>query len=239
MAFRKISLERTSNNLACAVQCFLCLFLCTFCAAQNRSFKPKLNQKRSQNWIIFAKTQKFFAFFFWGHRLKSQILAPQPCPPFWKFFIKYIEKWRKTFCEKNGRPGRSTGDNFEIYRSGRVEKILTGSISDVRLLGRHWESLLRRACFAPKHHFQICGSPYLKSMKRKLAMKVAYWKSKYNIQKHFSASSVEKVACSLYIEWLPPIKNRGQWNQWKWNYSMFFILWLIKRKCPFVFMSTN
>ena len=32
---------------------------------------------------------------------------------------------------KNRSTGRSTGDDFEIYRSGRVEKILTGSISDL------------------------------------------------------------------------------------------------------------
>ena len=47
LAFCKISLERTSYNLACAIQCFLYLFCARFGAAQNRSFKPKLNQKRS------------------------------------------------------------------------------------------------------------------------------------------------------------------------------------------------
>ena len=39
----------------------------------------------------------------------------------------------KNFLRKNRSTGpvrnRSTGDEFEIYRSGRVEKILTGSIS--------------------------------------------------------------------------------------------------------------
>ena len=35
----------------------------------------------------------------------------------------------------------------------------------------------------------------------------------HNIRKCFSVSSVEKVVCSLYIEWRPPIKNNGQWNQ--------------------------
>ena len=28
----------------------------------------------------------------------------------------------------------------------------------------------------------------------------------HNIRKYFSVSSVEKVACSLYIDWRPPIK---------------------------------
>ena len=38
-------------------------------------------------------------------------------------------KNRLTGPVKNRSTGRSTGDDFEIYRSGRVEKILTGSIS--------------------------------------------------------------------------------------------------------------
>ena len=46
LVLRIISLERMSNNLACALQFFM-LILCTFCAAQNRSFKPKFNLKRS------------------------------------------------------------------------------------------------------------------------------------------------------------------------------------------------
>ena len=51
--------------------------------------------------------------------------------PFWKFFIRYIEQWTKTFCKKKQSTGRSTGDDFEIYRSSRVEKILISSISAV------------------------------------------------------------------------------------------------------------
>ena len=35
----------------------------------------------------------------------------------------------------------------------------------------------------------------------------------HNIRKYFSVSSVEKVACSLYIDGRPPIKNSGQSNQ--------------------------
>ena len=48
-------------------------------------------------------------------------------PPFWKFLITYIEQWTKTFCKKTGRP---TGQPVMILKfTGRVEKILTGSIS--------------------------------------------------------------------------------------------------------------
>ena len=82
------------------------LILCTFCTAQNRSFKPKLNQKRSQNWDIFAKNAVFFSFFL---RPPSKVtnFNTSTMPPFWKFFITYVEKWTKTFCKKTGRPGQS------------------------------------------------------------------------------------------------------------------------------------
>ena len=53
-------------------------------------------------------------------------------PRFWQFLIRCIEQWTRTFCKKKRKTGpvrnRSTGVNFEIYRLGRVEKILTGSI---------------------------------------------------------------------------------------------------------------
>ena len=34
-----------------------------------------------------------------------------------------------------------------------------------------------------------------------------------SIQNTLASLSVEKVACSLYIDWQPPIKNSGQCNQ--------------------------
>ena len=55
----------------------------------------------------FCKKKTFLGFFFWDPRPKSQILTPHPCPPVWKFFIRYIEQWTKIFCKKTGRPGRS------------------------------------------------------------------------------------------------------------------------------------
>ena len=83
LVLRILSLERTSNNLACALQFFLCLFWCIFCGAQNRSFKPKFDLKRLYSWVIFAKKRKnFFCVFFWDPRPESQILTPHPCPPF-------------------------------------------------------------------------------------------------------------------------------------------------------------
>ena len=56
-------------------------------------------------------------------------------PPFWKFSIRYIEQWAKNFCKKTGRPGRSEVGRpaaqpaMILKFTGRVEKILTGSIS--------------------------------------------------------------------------------------------------------------
>ena len=84
------------------------LILCTFCAAQNRSFKQKFIPKRSQNWVIFAKKRKnCFAFLFWDLRLKSQIFTPHPCPPILKIF--YLIHWtvNKKLLQKTGWPGRS------------------------------------------------------------------------------------------------------------------------------------
>ena len=85
-------------------------------------------------------------FFFWDPRPKSQILIPHPCLPLLENFSLDILNSEQKPSAKNRSTGpvanrstgrstcrstcRSTGDDFEIYRSGRVEKILTGSISD-------------------------------------------------------------------------------------------------------------
>ena len=81
------------------------LILCTFCAAQNRSFKQKFIPKRSQNWVIFAKNAKIVLRFFSETSVQShKFLHLTHAPPFWKFFIKYIEQWTKTLCKKTGWP---------------------------------------------------------------------------------------------------------------------------------------
>ena len=33
--------------------------------------------------------------------------------------------------------------------------------------------------------------------------------------KYISVSRAERIACSLYIEWSPPITNLVQWNEWE------------------------
>ena len=99
----------------------------------------------------------FFCFFFWYLRPKSQILTPHPCPPFWKFFIRYIEQCTKTFCKNTGRPGRLetsrlAGQPAMILKfTGRVEKILTGSISGLYTLTR---CLLKGFPDPMRFHFQ-------------------------------------------------------------------------------------
>ena len=130
-------LEGASNNLACALQ-FFTLILCTFCAAQNRSnIHRNLTKKGPKIELLLQKNANIFLVFFL--RLRGKVTnfntSPMPLPPFWKFFIRYIEQWTKTFCKKTGRPGRSetgrpAGQPAMILKfTGRVEKILTGSIS--------------------------------------------------------------------------------------------------------------
>ena len=70
MAFRKLSLERTSNNLACALQCFLCLFCARFALLKTLLSNQNLTKKD-------LKIESFF----WNPLPKSQNLTPHPCPP--------------------------------------------------------------------------------------------------------------------------------------------------------------
>ena len=49
-------------------------------------------------------------------------------PPFENFSFDALNSEQKPSI-KNRSAGRSTGVDFEIYQSGRVEKILTGSTS--------------------------------------------------------------------------------------------------------------
>ena len=69
------------------------------------------------------KRKNFFEFFFSDPRLKSQILTPHPClPHFENFSLKTLNSEEKPSV-KNRSTGpvknQSTGDNFEIYWSGR------------------------------------------------------------------------------------------------------------------------
>ena len=80
-----------------------------------------------------AKNVKIFLRFFL--RPSSEVTnfntSPMPPPPFENFLLDTLNseqkpvKHRSTGAVRN----RSTGVDFEIYWSGRVEKILTGSIS--------------------------------------------------------------------------------------------------------------
>ena len=113
------------------------LISCIFLGCSKQVIQTKIYPKKVSKLSYFCKKRKnWFAFLFWDLCPKSQIFTPDLNPPFWKFFIKYIEqgtnpsaKNRLTGPVKNRSTGRSTGDDFEIYRSGRAEKILTGSIS--------------------------------------------------------------------------------------------------------------
>ena len=49
-------------------------------------------------------------------RLPSKVtnFNTSPMPPFWKFFIRYIEQWTKTFCKKTGRPAGQPAMNLKF-----------------------------------------------------------------------------------------------------------------------------
>ena len=89
----------------------------------------------------FCKKRKIFLSFFVRPPSKVTNIdtSPMPPPPFENFSLNTLNIEEEPSVKKpvdragqkpiDGRStGRSTGDEFEIYRSGRVEKILTGSI---------------------------------------------------------------------------------------------------------------
>ena len=137
MDLRIISLERTSNNLACALHFFLCLICERFALLKTGLLNRNLTKKGLKIELFLQKTQNVFAFFLRPPRPKSQILTPHPCLPLFENFLfdtlsneqKPSVKNRSTGPVRNRSTGRSTGGDFEIYGQGRLEKILTGSIS--------------------------------------------------------------------------------------------------------------
>ena len=64
LAFRIISLQRTSNSLACALQCFLCLFCVRFALLKTGLSNRNLTKKGLKIESFLQKTQKFFLRFF-------------------------------------------------------------------------------------------------------------------------------------------------------------------------------
>ena len=141
-------MRKKSNNLACALQCFLCVFCARFALLKTSVLNQNLTKKGLKIESILQKTQNFFCVFFRDPCLKSQILTPHPCPPFENFSLNTLNskeklvKKRSTGPVRNWSTGRSTGDDFEIYRSGRVEKILTGSISGLKTFFFFWDLII-------------------------------------------------------------------------------------------------
>ena len=113
------------------------LILFTFCAVQNRSFKQTFSQKGLKIELFLQKTQKLFCVSFSETSVQShKFLHLTHAPHFENFSLNTLNSEQKPSAKnrltgpvKNRSTGRSTSDEFEIYRSGRVEKILTGSIS--------------------------------------------------------------------------------------------------------------
>ena len=133
MAFRKISLERTSNNLACALQCFLCLFCARFSLLKTGLSNRNLTKKGLKIESFLQKTQKISSKvtnFVQSHKPPSTVTnlntSFMPPFPFENFSLNTLNseekpsvKNRSTGPVRNRSTGRSTGNDFEIYRSGR------------------------------------------------------------------------------------------------------------------------
>ena len=113
MAFRKIPLERTSNNLACALQCFLCLFCARFALLKTGLSNRNLTKIGLKIESFSQKQQKFFCIFFLrppskvtNFNTSPQILTPHLTslrkfsPPFWKFFVYTLNSEQKLSVKK-------------------------------------------------------------------------------------------------------------------------------------------
>ena len=73
-----ISLERASNNLACALQCFLCLFCARFALLKTDLSNRNLTKKGLKIELFLQKNAKFF---FLRLPCKVTNFTPHPCPP--------------------------------------------------------------------------------------------------------------------------------------------------------------
>ena len=141
MALRIISSERTFNNLARAHQSFLCLFCARFALLKTRLSNRNSIQKGLKIELFLQKMQKLFCVFFSETpHPESRILTPHLCPPpFENFLLDVLNSEPKLSVKKPvDRAGQKLVDWPVNQRwfwilpvgSGRVEKILTGSIFD-------------------------------------------------------------------------------------------------------------
>ena len=104
-----ISFERTSNNLACALQRFLCLFCARFALLKTVLSNRNLNKKglKIESFLQKKKKKLFLRFFL---RPPSKVTnfntLPMP-PPFENFSFDTLNSEQKPSLKKTGRPGRS------------------------------------------------------------------------------------------------------------------------------------
>ena len=99
MAFCKISLERTSNNLACALRCFLCLFCARFALLKTGYSNRNLTKK---GFKIESFLQKVFLLFFFSEiPIQSHNVNTSPMPPpFENFSLDTLNSEQKTSVKK-------------------------------------------------------------------------------------------------------------------------------------------
>ena len=100
LAFLQNIIKRTSNNLACTLQCFLCLFCARFALLKTRHLNRNFTKKGLKIESFLQKIAKVFFVFFLRPRPKSQILTPHPCPLFENFSVDTLNSEQKPFVKK-------------------------------------------------------------------------------------------------------------------------------------------
>ena len=102
LAFCKISLERTSNNLVCALQCFLCLFWAHFALLKTVLSNRNLTKKGLKIESFLQKTQTFFCVFFLrpSSKVTNFNTPPMPLPPFENFSLNTLNSEEKSSVKK-------------------------------------------------------------------------------------------------------------------------------------------
>ena len=93
-------IKRTSNNLACTLQCFLCLFCARFALLKTGHLNRNLTKKGLKIESFLQKIAKVFRFFFLRPPSKVTNFNTSPMPPFENFFLDTLNGEQKPFVKK-------------------------------------------------------------------------------------------------------------------------------------------
>ena len=219
MAFRIISFERTSNNLACALQCFFCLFCARFALFKTGYSNRNLTKRGLKIEAFLQKTQIFFLRFFIlrpPSKVTNFNTSHMPPPPFGNFSLDTLISEQKPSVKKPvDRAGQkpvdrpSTGNDFENYRSGRIKKILTGFISAVvQMFIEHWGD-------EPLPRFFSVEQIQVKTKKKRSSPKTERLFSPKSAEDHKKRSSPKTNTFFLEFKWRPSLGCTPESNYWR------------------------